>query len=69
MGDVRGKDVLRVAKKLGYSVRPPKRRKHYVVVDGPRMVTTVPKGRIKKGTLDHVIKDLGITKEEFNRLL
>ena len=69
MGDVRGKDVLRVAKKLGYSVRPPKRRKHYVVVDGPRMVTTVPKGRIKKGTLDNIIKDLGITKQEFNTLL
>ena len=69
MGDVRGKDVLRVAKKLGYSVRPPKRRKHYVVIDGPRMVTTVPKGRIKKGTLDNIIKDLGITKQEFNTLL
>ena len=69
MGDVRGKDVLRVAKKLGYSVRPPKRSKHYVVIDGPRMVTTVPKGRIKKGTLDNIIKDLGITKQEFNTVL
>ncbi|NVM23445.1 MAG: type II toxin-antitoxin system HicA family toxin [Desulfobacterales bacterium] len=69
MGDVRGKDVLRVAKKLGYSVRPPKKRKHYVILDGPRIVTTVPKGRIKKGTLDSIIKDLGITKQEFNRLL
>jgi predicted RNA binding protein YcfA (HicA-like mRNA interferase family) len=29
----------------------------------------VPKGRIKRGTLEAIIKDLGITREEFNRLL
>ena len=68
MGDVRGKDVLRVAKELGYSVRPPKRRKHYVILEESRIVTTVPKGRIKKGTLNAIIKDLGITKQEFNAL-
>lgn len=68
MGDIRGKDVIRVAKKLGYTVRPPKRRKHYVVLDGPRIVTTVPKGRIKRGTLYDIIKDLGISKQEFDKL-
>jgi|OpeIllAssembly_1097287.scaffolds.fasta_scaffold1497724_1 predicted RNA binding protein YcfA (HicA-like mRNA interferase family) len=69
MGEIRGNRVLRVARKLGFQVRAPKRRKHYVILDGPRIVTTVPKGRIKKGTLEAIIKDLGITREEFNRLL
>jgi predicted RNA binding protein YcfA (HicA-like mRNA interferase family) len=69
MAEIRGNDILRVARKLGYEIRPPKRRKHYVVLDGARIVTTVPRGRIKKGTLAAIIKDLGITRQEFNSLL
>lgn len=69
MAEIRGNDILRVARKLGYQVRPPSRRKHHVIVDGPRIVTTVPKGKLKKGTLAAIIKDLGITREEFNRLV
>jgi predicted RNA binding protein YcfA (HicA-like mRNA interferase family) len=69
MAHVRGKDVVRVAKKLGYQVRQPKRRKHYVIIDGPRIVTIVPKGKIKQGTLSGIIKDLGLTKERFNKLV
>ena len=37
MAEIRGNDILRVARKLGYQVRPPKRRKHYVILDGPRI--------------------------------
>jgi predicted RNA binding protein YcfA (HicA-like mRNA interferase family) len=69
MAEIRGNDILRVARKLGYQVRPPKRRKHYVILDGPRIVTTVPKGKLKKGTLAAIIKDLGLTRGEFNRLV
>jgi predicted RNA binding protein YcfA (HicA-like mRNA interferase family) len=69
MAEVRGNDILHVARKLGYRVRPLKRRKHYVILDGPRIVTTVPKGKLKRGTLAAIIKDLGLTKEEFNRLM
>jgi predicted RNA binding protein YcfA (HicA-like mRNA interferase family) len=69
MAEIRGNDILRVARKLGYEIRPPKRRKHYVVLDGARIVTTVPRGRIKKGTLAAIIKDLGITRQEFNSRL
>jgi predicted RNA binding protein YcfA (HicA-like mRNA interferase family) len=69
MAEIRGNDILRVARKLGYQVRPPKRRKHYVILDGPRIVTTVPKGKLKRGTLAAIIKDLRITREEFNRLV
>lgn len=69
MGDIRGKDILRVAKKLGYQIRKPKRRKHFVVLDGPRIVAAVPKGRIRSGTLHAIIKKLGLTKEEFNKLI
>lgn len=69
MGNIKGNHVVRVAKKLGYTVRPPKRRKHYVIMDGPRLVTTVPKGRIKAGTLSSIIKDLGITRSEFYKLV
>lgn len=68
MGTIRGKHVLHVAEKLGYSVRQPKRRKHYVICQGPRIVTVVPKGKIKQGTLLNIIKDLGISKEEFDGL-
>lgn len=69
MAEIRGNDILRVVRKLGYQVRPPRRRKHYVILDGPRIVTTVPKGRVKRGTLEAIIKDLGLTREEFNRLV
>lgn len=69
MGDIRGNRVVRVAKKLGFAVRSPKKRKHFVILDGTRIVTTVPKGRIKAGTLFSIIKDLGISKERFDQLI
>mgnify|MGYP006307460035 CR=1 FL=1 len=69
MGDIRGKHVVKVAEKLGYTLRTPKRRKHYVILDENRIVTTVPKGRIKAGTLSSIIKDLGVSKSEFYKLV
>lgn len=67
MGNIRGKTVVRVAKKLGYQVREGK--KHSVVYDDNGIITIVPRGKIKKGTLNDIIKDLGLTKEEFNKLI
>jgi predicted RNA binding protein YcfA (HicA-like mRNA interferase family) len=66
MGSIRGKTVVRVAKKLGYRVREGK--KHIVVYDQNGIITILPRGKIRQGTLNGIIKDLGITKEEFNRL-
>ena len=69
MGDVRGKTVLRVAKKLGYEERVPKGKKHYVIVDGSSIVAVIPRGRIKRGTLRKIVKALGLTWAEFNALI
>jgi len=70
MGDIRGKRVLRVAQKLGYKVKKPPGRKHYVILDESEtgIVTVIPRGKIKSGTLSSIIKDLGISKSRFNKL-
>ena len=69
MAVIRGNDILRVARKLGYQVRRPKRRKHYVIFVAHGLSQSCGKGKVKKGTLEAIIKDLGLTKEEFNRMV
>lgn len=66
---VKPSGVMRVAKQLGYQVE--EGRKHTVIHDGVKVITTVPRGSkaIKKGTLSGIIKDLGLTVEEFKELL
>jgi len=60
MGEIRGNRVLRVARKLGFQVRAPKRRKHYVILDGPRIVTTVPKEESRRAPWRRLSKTLGL---------
>jgi predicted RNA binding protein YcfA (HicA-like mRNA interferase family) len=62
-----GKHLSKVALKLGYSVREGK--KHLLIYSGSALVATVPRGRIKPGTLAAILKQMGITKEELADLL
>ncbi len=62
-----GKQLKRVAEKLGYETR--EGRKHTVVIGPNGPVTTLPRGKVKKGTLEGILKRLGIDKGELERLL
>lgn len=66
---VTSSSVLRVTKKLGYSIKMGS--KHIVIHDGTKVITTVPRGNkpIKTGTLRGIIKDLGLKVEDFSKLL
>ncbi len=61
------RQLKKVALKLGYQVKEGK--KHLLVFSDTGLVTTVPRGRIKPGTLSAIVKQLGISKEELDRLL
>ena len=62
-----GKHLERVALKLGYKVKPG--GKHYVVYKEDRLITTLPRGKIKPGTLAAILKKLGISKRQFEKML
>ena len=61
------KQLKRVALKLGYSVK--EGSKHSLVYTAHGLVTTIPRGRIKKGTLEAILKQLGIDRSELAKLL
>jgi predicted RNA binding protein YcfA (HicA-like mRNA interferase family) len=65
--NVTGKHLERVARKLGYRVKPG--RKHFVVYTEKRLITTLPRGRIKPGTLAGILKQLGISKRQLEKML
>ena len=52
--NVTGKHLERVARKLGYRIKPG--RKHTLVYTEDRLITTLPRGRIKSGTLAAILK-------------
>ena len=64
---ITGKHLARVAKKLGYTIREGK--KHTLVLGSQGLITTLPRGKIKPGTLANILKRLGITRTELERLL
>jgi predicted RNA binding protein YcfA (HicA-like mRNA interferase family) len=61
------KQMKKVALKLGYKIKEGK--KHLLVYGAAGPVTTIPRGRIKSGTLDAILKQMGITKDELAKLL
>ncbi len=61
------KQMRKVALKLGYQIKEGK--KHLLVCSEAGLVTTVPRGRIKSGTLSAILKQMGITKDELVKLL
>lgn len=64
-----GNHLKRVALKLGYI--PVEGGKHIRVYDAEGIyITTLPRGKIKKkGTLEGIIKQMGITRDRLNELL
>lgn len=66
--DYGGKALEKVARKLGYITVEGKR--HTRVYDSEdRYITTLPRGKIKKGTLNAILKQMGITEAELKKLL
>jgi len=61
--------VVRVVKKAGFEIREGAR--HTVVIKDDQIITMIPRGSkvLKKGTLNGIIKDLGMTLEEFKHYL
>jgi hypothetical protein len=61
------KQLKKVALKLGYRVKEGK--KHLLVYGTSGLVTTIPRGRIKQGTLAAILGQMGISRDELTRLL
>jgi predicted RNA binding protein YcfA (HicA-like mRNA interferase family) len=62
------KQLIRAAKKLGYEIK--EGGKHTLVYDtGRRITTTIQRGFIPKGTLNAILKQMGITEADLKKLL
>lgn len=63
------KQLIRAAKKLGYEVK--EGGKHALVYDPitERRITTIQRGFIPKGTLNAILKQMGITEANLKKLL
>ncbi len=57
--------VIRAVRRAGFEVR--EGGKHTAVIKNDQIVTIIPRGSrvLKKGTLSGIIKDLGMTLDEF----
>jgi hypothetical protein len=63
------KQLIRAAKKLRYEVK--EGSKHTLVYDPTtgRRITTIQRGFIPKGTLNAILKQMGLTETELKKLL
>jgi len=63
------KQLIRAVKKLGYEIK--EGSKHTLVIDPTteRRLSTIPRGNIRKGTFNAILKQLGITETEFKKLV
>ncbi|MFA6223429.1 MAG: type II toxin-antitoxin system HicA family toxin [Desulfomonilaceae bacterium] len=61
------RQLKKVARKLGYQIKEGK--KHVLVYGVSGLITTIPRGRIKPGTLAAILKQMGMSKEELTDLL
>jgi hypothetical protein len=57
----------KIALKLGYRVKEGK--KHLLIYGESGLVTTIPRGRIKQGTLAAILKQMGLGKDELDKLV
>ena len=66
---VTAREVLRVARMLGYQIREGSR--HTIIHDGRQVITTVPRtgGALKRGLVAGIVSDLGLTADDFRKLL
>jgi predicted RNA binding protein YcfA (HicA-like mRNA interferase family) len=65
--NITAKQLKKVALKLGYRIK--EGAKHSLVYSESRLVATVPRGQIKPGTLAAILKQMGISRNEFDNLL
>ncbi len=61
------RQLKKVALKLGYRIK--EGTKHLLVYSETGLVTTIPRGRIKQGTLAAILKQMGMSKDELDKLL
>lgn len=61
------KQLKKVALKLGYRIKEEK--KHLLVYAESGLITTIPRGRMKPGTLAAILGQMGISKDELANLL
>ncbi|MDQ7784589.1 MAG: type II toxin-antitoxin system HicA family toxin [Desulfomonilaceae bacterium] len=61
------KQLKKVALKLDYRIKEGK--KHVLVYSESGLVTTIPRGRIKPGTLAAILGQMGINKDQLANLL
>ena len=65
--EIRREHIAKVAKKLGYNIR--QGSKHILVLNEQTLVTTIPLGKIKDGTLRVILKRLDISLDLLSDLL
>ncbi len=61
------KQLRKVARKLGYRIK--EGRRHLLLYSESGLVTTIPRGRIKPGTLAAILKQMGLGKDELDKLI
>ena len=63
------RQLIRAAKKLGYDIK--EGRKHTLVYDPEtgRRISTIPRGFIPKGTLNAILKQMGIDETKLKKLI
>ena len=61
------RQLKKVALKLGYRIKEGK--KHLLVYSESGLVTTIPRGRIKQGTLSAILKQMAISRDDLTKLL
>lgn len=60
-------DAVRVLEKLGFRIA--RQGKHIVMTDGSRIVTVPRNNPVNAFTMGGIVRDAGVTVEEFRRLL
>ena len=61
------RQLKKVALKLGYRVKDG--HKHLLIYGESGLISAIPRGRIKRGTLTAIFKQMGVTKDELAKLL
>ena len=63
------RQLIRAAKKLGYAIK--EGGKHTLVFDPAtgRRITTIPRGFVPKGTLNAILKQMGLNEDRLKKLI
>jgi predicted RNA binding protein YcfA (HicA-like mRNA interferase family) len=60
-------DAVRALEKVGFRVV--RQRKHIIMTDGARVLTVPRHNPVNAITMGNIVRDAGLTNEEFRRLL